>query len=189
MVQLTTTTKLFDLFVIVLKSVCTQLLGRDIQKNIDTRTHKHTFLHIGLSDLENRFQWWVFNRMHTVDATHWNDHHHWHHNNNNHHPQHHYHHNYHYTPYHNHNPTMTIRHPIVWVGGGWGSKCPYVCLFVCVCVCLSVCVFTFEVPFNGLFAPTSRSRMSNIFRDSESLRKSNEKKCSHIWREKKMEAG
>ena len=28
-----------------------------------------------------------------------------------------------------------------------------------------------EVPFKGLFAPTSRSRMSNIFRDSESLGK------------------
>ena len=26
----------------------------------------------------------------------------------------------------------------------------FVCLFVCLCVCL----FTFEVPFNGLFAPT-----------------------------------
>ena len=36
--------------------------------------------------------------------------------------------------------------------------------FVRLSVCLSVCVFTFEVPFNGLFAPTSRSRMSNIFR-------------------------
>ena len=52
---------------------------------------------------------------------------------------------------------------------------------VCVCVCLSVCLFTFEVPFNGLFAPTSRSRMSNIFRDSESLGKSNGKKWSNIW--------
>ena len=31
------------------------------------------------------------------------------------------------------------------------------------CVCVFVCLFTFEVPFNGLFAPTSRSRMSNIF--------------------------
>ena len=41
--------------------------------------------------------------------------------------------------------------------------------------------FTFEVPFNGLFAPTSRSRMSNIFRDSESLGKSNGKKWSNIW--------
>ena len=41
--------------------------------------------------------------------------------------------------------------------------------------------FTFEVPFKGLFAPTSRSRMSNIFRDSESLGKSNGKKWSNIW--------
>ena len=50
-----------------------------------------------------------------------------------------------------------------------------------VCVCPSVCVFTFEVPFNGLFAPSSRSQMSNIFRDSESLGKSNVKKWSQIW--------
>ena len=50
-----------------------------------------------------------------------------------------------------------------------------------ICVCLSVCLFTFEVPFNGLFAPTSQSRMSNIFRDSESLGKSYGKKWSHIW--------
>ena len=41
--------------------------------------------------------------------------------------------------------------------------------------------FTFEVPFNGLFAPTSRSRMPNIFRDPESLGKSNGKKWSNIW--------
>ena len=41
--------------------------------------------------------------------------------------------------------------------------------------------FTFEVPFNGLFAPTSRSRMLNIFRDSEFLGKSNGKKWSNIW--------
>ena len=45
---------------------------------------------------------------------------------------------------------------------------------------LSVCVFTFEVPFERLFAPISRSRMSNIFRDSESLGKSNGRKWSHI---------
>ena len=45
---------------------------------------------------------------------------------------------------------------------------------------VSVCPFTFEVPFKRLFAPTSRSRMSNIFRDSESLGKSNGKKCSQI---------
>jgi hypothetical protein len=39
----------------------------------------------------------------------------------------------------------------------------------------------FLVFFNGLFAPTSRSRMSNIFRDTESLGKSNGKKWSQIW--------
>ena len=53
-----------------------------------------------------------------------------------------------------------------------------------VCVCLSVCLCVCslrEVPFNGLFAPTSWSRMSNIFRDSESLGKSNGKKWSQIW--------
>ena len=29
-------------------------------------------------------------------------------------------------------------------------------------ICVSVCLSTFEVPFNGLFSPTSQSRMSNI---------------------------
>ena len=57
----------------------------------------------------------------------------------------------------------------------------FVCPSVRVCVCPTVCVFTFEVPFNGLFAPTSRSRMSNIFRDAKSLGKSNGKKWSQIW--------
>ena len=54
-------------------------------------------------------------------------------------------------------------------------------LSVCLSVRLCVCLFTFEVPFNGLFAPTSQSRISNIFRDSESLGKSNGKKWSNIW--------
>ena len=53
-------------------------------------------------------------------------------------------------------------------------------LCVCPSVCLLVCLFTFEVPLNGLFAPTSQSRMSNIFRDLESLGKSNGKKWSNI---------
>ena len=39
----------------------------------------------------------------------------------------------------------------------------------------------FSVFFNGLFAPTSRSRISNIFRGSESLGKRNGKKWSQIW--------
>ena len=47
-------------------------------------------------------------------------------------------------------------------------------------VCLFVRLFTFEVPFKRLFAPTSRSRMSKIFRESESLGKSNGKKWSQI---------
>ena len=53
--------------------------------------------------------------------------------------------------------------------------------FVRTYVCLYICLFNFEVPLNGLFAPTSQSRMSNIFRDSESLGKSNGKKWSHMW--------
>ena len=56
-----------------------------------------------------------------------------------------------------------------------------VCPSVRLSVSPSVCLFTFEVPFNGLFAPTSRCRMSNILRDSESLGKSNGKKWSQIW--------
>ena len=39
----------------------------------------------------------------------------------------------------------------------------------------------FSLFFNGLFAPTSQSRMSNIFRDSKSLGKSIGKKWSNIW--------
>ena len=53
----------------------------------------------------------------------------------------------------------------LWVDAFYKSKCPS--------VCPSVRLFTFEVPFNGLCAPTSRSRMSNIFTDSESLGKKN----------------
>ena len=53
----------------------------------------------------------------------------------------------------------------LWADAFNKSKCPSVCLSVC----LSVRLFTFEVPFKRLFAPTSQSRMSNIFRDSESL--------------------
>ena len=48
-------------------------------------------------------------------------------------------------------------------------------------VFFSLIFFSFEVLFNGLFAPTSQSRMSNIFRVSESLGKSNGKKWSNIW--------
>ena len=68
----------------------------------------------------------------------------------------------------------------LWADAFYKSKCPSVCPSVRVSVCVSVCLFTFEVPCNGLFAPTSRSRMSNIFTDSESLGKSNGKKWSQI---------
>ena len=66
-----------------------------------------------------------------------------------------------------------IKASALWADAFYKSICPSVRL----CVCL----FTFEVPFNGLFAPISWSRMSNIFRDSESLGKSNGKKWSQIW--------
>ena len=36
-------------------------------------------------------------------------------------------------------------------------------------MCVCVCLFTFEVQINGIFAPTFRSQISNIFRYSESL--------------------
>ena len=65
----------------------------------------------------------------------------------------------------------------LWADSFYKSKCPSVCPSVCLCVC----VITFEVSFNGLFAPTSQNRMSNIFRDSESLGKSNGNKWSQIW--------
>ena len=41
-------------------------------------------------------------------------------------------------------------------------------------------VSVFLTPFHNLFAPTSQSRMSKVFRDSESLGKSNGNKWSQI---------
>ena len=64
----------------------------------------------------------------------------------------------------------------LWANAFYKLKCPSVRLFVCP----SVRLFTLEVPFKRLFAHTSWSRMSNIFRGSESLGKSNGKKWSHI---------
>ena len=66
-------------------------------------------------------------------------------------------------------PRLVFKASALWADAFYKSKCPSVRLSVR----LSVCLFTFEVPFNGLFAPTFRSRMCNIFRDSESLGKSN----------------
>ena len=49
-------------------------------------------------------------------------------------------------------------------------------------ICPSVRVSVhFRVPFKRLFALTAWSRMSNIFRDSESVGKSSGKKWSQIW--------
>ena len=49
-------------------------------------------------------------------------------------------------------------------------------------VCVSVCLSPFHVlDFEAYFAFNSRSRMSNIFRDSEFLGKSAGKKWSEIW--------
>ena len=65
----------------------------------------------------------------------------------------------------------------LWADAFYKLICPSVCVFVR----LFVCPFTFKVPFKRLFAPTSKSRMSSIFRDSESLGKNNGKKWSQIW--------
>ena len=66
----------------------------------------------------------------------------------------------------------------LWANAFYKSKCPSVCLSVR----LFVRVFTFDVLFKRLFAPTSQIQMSKILRDSEFLGKSNEKKWSHIWK-------
>ena len=50
-----------------------------------------------------------------------------------------------------------------------------VCLSVCMCVC-SLLRYRLKV----FFAPTSQSWMFKIFRDSETLGKSNLKKCAQI---------
>ena len=60
----------------------------------------------------------------------------------------------------------------LWPDAFYKSICPY--------VCVSVCLFTFEIQFKRLFAPPSESWMSKIFRDSESLGKSNANKWSQI---------
>ena len=60
----------------------------------------------------------------------------------------------------------------------WRRILPFL---LCFCfVCFSVCPTLFTL-FNGLFAPTSRSPMSKLYRYSESLAKSNGKKWSQVW--------
>ena len=72
--------------------------------------------------------------------------------------------------------SLIFKASALWTNAFYKPKCPSVRLSVCP----SVHVLTFEVLFKRLFAPTFRSRMSNIFRDSESLGKSNGKKWSQI---------
>ena len=66
---------------------------------------------------------------------------------------------------------------IFFVGIGPLGRC---FLQVDLSICVSVCLFTFEVLSRFLFAPTSRNRMSKIFRDLEALGKNNGKKWSQI---------
>ena len=79
------------------------------------------------------------------------------------------------------NPSWLYQESVMALGGvrnGSVSQCVY--KSKCPSVCVSVCSL-FEVPFNHLFAPTSQSWMSKMFRDSESLGKSSGKKWSQIW--------
>ena len=64
----------------------------------------------------------------------------------------------------------------LWADAFYKSKCPPVRLSVCLCVC-SLLRYRLTV----FLPPTSRSRMSYIFKDSESLGKNNGKKWSQIW--------
>ena len=57
----------------------------------------------------------------------------------------------------------------------------YISQFVDTLVCFSVCLL-FELPIKRLFAPTSQSKMTKNFRDSESWGKSNGNKWSHVWK-------
>ena len=69
------------------------------------------------------------------------------------------------------NPRETLRKP--WGNPGKTPGIPWENPGKTLSVCLSVHVFT-------VFAPSSRSRMSNIFRDLESLGKCNVKKWFQI---------
>ena len=58
------------------ESMCfAKILGRDIQTHTDTWTHRQTFQHIGLIDLEGRSQWLVPTCIQTGDTTNWKDNH------------------------------------------------------------------------------------------------------------------
>ena len=71
--------------------------------------------------------------------------------------------------------TVLFKASALWANAFYKSKCPSFCLSVCVFVC-SLLRYRLTV----FLPPISRSWMSNIFRDSESLGKSNGKKWSNI---------
>ena len=58
------------MFVNLSKYIFAQLLDRDKQTHTETQTHRHTFQHIGLRDLEGRSQLWVFICIQTDKTTH-----------------------------------------------------------------------------------------------------------------------
>ena len=64
----------------------------------------------------------------------------------------------------------------LWADSFYKSKCPS----VCPSVPLSIRLLPFDVPLQCLFAPSSQSRISITFRDSELFGKSKEKKWSQI---------
>ena len=64
----------------------------------------------------------------------------------------------------------------LWADSFYKSKCPS----VFPSVPLSIRLLPFVVPLQCLFAPSSQSRISITFRDSELFGKSNEKKWSQI---------
>ena len=58
----------------------------------------------------------------------------------------------------------------LWADSFYKLKCPY------------VCTSHFLTPLNDLFAPTSWSPISKLFKFSESLGKSNGEKWSQLWK-------
>ena len=70
-------------------------------------------------------------------------------------------------------PNNIFKASALWEDAFYKSNCRYVCVFVCSLLRNSLTVF---------LPPLPKSRMSQFFRDWESLGKSNGKKWSHIWK-------